>query len=98
VRDARLVITPPADNLEQQLANAAVATNPGPDGVVARVLEAPRAFFAIFVNETATDAPRTISINGKEVTVTVPAGRSRLVLFDKATGAVVADSEVAGRR
>ncbi|HJT18626.1 MAG TPA: glycoside hydrolase family 9 protein [Thermoanaerobaculia bacterium] len=98
VRNARLVITPPDENFSQQLAAAGVATNPGADGVVARVLEAPRAFFAIFVNETASDAQRTISIDGRPMTVSIPAGRSRLMLFDKTTGSVVADSEITGRR
>ncbi len=85
--------------LRDALASAGVQTNPSEDGVAARLLDAPRAVLAVFVNETAQDAKRRVVVAGRTIDVVVPAGRSRLTLFDRATGKAIADtSEVAGRR
>jgi hypothetical protein len=68
-------------------------------GVTVRLLDAPRAVLAVFVNESAHDAQRRITIAGRAIDVAVPAGRARLMLFERETGKVLADtSEVAGRR
>ena len=70
------------------LGNALNAT-PSDAGVVVRLLEAPRAVFVVFVNETSRDQTRQY----KNVSITVPSGRSRLMLFDRETGQVIADSQ-----
>ena len=65
---------------------------PSDDHVVARLLYAPRAVLAVVVNETAVDARRRLTIGGWAVEVPVASGRSRLVLFERATGKVIAST------
>jgi len=45
------------------------------------------------VNQTSRDAVRKVNIVGRQVNVTVPAGGSRLMLFDREKGEVIADSQ-----
>jgi hypothetical protein len=78
--------------LREALAAAGVQANPSDDGVAVRLLVAPRAVLAVFVNETAHDAQRRITVAGRAVDVAVPAGRSRLMLFDRAAGNVIAQT------
>ncbi|HEV8660765.1 MAG TPA: hypothetical protein VGS96_19335 [Thermoanaerobaculia bacterium] len=80
---------PFASLLRDALAAAGVQTNPSNDGVALRVLEAPRSLLVIAVNETAQDAKRRVNIAGHEIDISVLAGRSRLVLFDRATGSEI---------
>jgi hypothetical protein len=47
---------------------------------------------AVIVNETARDAQRRVSIAGHNVDIPVAAGRTRLVLFERATGRVIAQT------
>ncbi|HEY3052871.1 MAG TPA: hypothetical protein VGK04_05715 [Thermoanaerobaculia bacterium] len=75
--------------LARALAAADVPTNPSDGRVAVRVLESPRALLVIAVNETAEDAQRRVTIAGRAVDISVPAGRSRLVLFDRATGSEI---------
>jgi len=63
----------------------ALGRQPFEKGVAMRVLEAPRALLVIAVNETDADAKRQIA----GVDITVPAGRSTLVLIDRATGSEI---------
>jgi hypothetical protein len=72
------------------LRTAAVVTHPAPDGVAARVLEAPRAILVACVNETASTARRRVFVDGKPVEIPVEAYRSRLALFERGTGRVIA--------
>jgi len=68
---------------------AGIATHPTDTRVVARVLEAPRAFLAVCVNETAEDATRRVTIEGKALDIPVLSGRARLVLVERGTGKVL---------
>ena len=81
---------PIAALLGAALEAAHVATSPSDTNVVARVLSAPRAHLVVCVNETAEDAVRRVQVDGKALDVPVPAGRSRLVLVERATGNVLA--------
>jgi hypothetical protein len=76
--------------LEAVLKAAGIATHPTDTRVVARVLEAPKASLVVCVNETAEDAARRVTIEGRPLDVVVPAGRARLVLVERATGKVLA--------
>lgn len=77
---------PLAALLAAALAAAGVETQPSESAVVARLLFAPRAVLAVVVNETAVDARRRLTIEGLSYEVPVAAGRSRLALFERATG------------
>ncbi|MFN8094175.1 MAG: hypothetical protein U0599_18510 [Vicinamibacteria bacterium] len=68
---------------------AGVATQPAADGVLVRVLHAPRAALVAVVNETAEKASRRVVVGGRPLSVPVDALRARLVLVD-AKGQVVA--------
>lgn len=81
---------PLAALLEAALAAAGVATQPADDRVMARLLEAPRAVLAVVVNETAVDARRRLTIGGRGYELPVTAGGSRLALFERATGRLLA--------
>lgn len=81
---------PLAELLGAALAAAGVETHPSDDRVVARLLYAPRAILAVVVNEGAQDARRRLTLEGRTVEIPVLAGRSRLVLFERGTGRVLA--------
>jgi hypothetical protein len=51
---------------------------------------APKAVLAVCVNETPAAASRRVSVEGKAVAIPVEAFRSRLVLFERGTGKVLA--------
>ncbi len=72
---------------------AGIETHPSDTGVAARLLRAPRAVLGIFVNESARDARREMTVGGRKVVVDVPAGRARLVLFDPASGQILAKTD-----
>jgi hypothetical protein len=74
------------------LRGAGVETQPDAGGVAARLLVAPRAILAGVVNETSADARRRLTVAGKPVLVPVPALRARLVLFERASGRVLAST------
>jgi hypothetical protein len=76
--------------LAAALKAAAVATHPAEGGVAARVLVAPKAVLAVCVNETPSAARRRITVEGRSVDIPVAAFRSRLVLFERGTGKVLA--------
>jgi hypothetical protein len=57
---------------------------------VARLLVAPRAVLAVCVNETPVAARRRLVVEGRPFEVPVEAFRSRLALFERATGKVLA--------
>jgi hypothetical protein len=69
---------------------AGIETHPSDERVAARLLHAPRAILAVVVNEGAEDARRRLTVEGRAVEIPVPAGRSRLVLFERGTGRVLA--------
>lgn len=81
---------PLAALLGAALAAAEVEVHPSPERVAARLLYAPRAVLAVAVNESAADARRRLTVEGRTVEIPVPAGRSRLVLFERGTGRVLA--------
>ncbi len=83
---------PLASLLARAFAAAGVEAHPSEGGVAARLLLAPRAVFGVFVNETARDAERAVTIAGHAVRVSVPAGRARLLLFDRKSGEVIAET------
>ena len=76
--------------LREALVSAGVETQPSDSGVAVRLLESPRAVLAVFINDSAQDAQRRVTIAGHAMDVPVPAGRSRLMLFERATGRVIA--------
>ena len=69
---------------------AGVATHPSEAPVAARLLAASRALLAVCVNETSDDVTRRLGVAGGTASVPVAAGRARLVLFERATGKVLA--------
>ena len=69
---------------------AGVPTHPAGDGVAARVLVAPKSVLVACVNETPSAARRRVVVEGRPVDIPVEAFRSRLVLFEKGTGRVIA--------
>ena len=81
---------PIAALLGAALQAAGVAVSPSDTNVVARVLSAPRAHLVVCVNETAEDAVRRVQVDGRALDVPVPAGRTRLVLVERAGGKVLA--------
>lgn len=81
---------PLAALLGAALESASVPVHPSQDRVTARVLAAPRALLVACVNETAVAALRGVRVAGKLHTIPVGAGRARLVLFERATGKVLA--------
>jgi len=76
--------------LAAALKAAGVATQPAADGLLVRVLEAPRATFVAVVNETPEKAARRVVVAGRPLSVPVDALRARLVLFDKQGKVIVA--------
>jgi hypothetical protein len=83
---------PLAALLGAALAAARVQTHPSDTRIVARLLVAPRAVLAVCVNETAADGRRRVEVEGRAFEIPVPAGRSRLVLFARGTGQVLAST------
>jgi hypothetical protein len=69
---------------------AGIATSPSTTRVAARVLEAPRAFLAVCVNETPVAARRRVRVEGKAYEIPVAALGARLVLLERGTGRVLA--------
>jgi hypothetical protein len=83
--------TEPLDALlAAALKAAGVATHPAGDGVAARVLVAPKSVLVVCVNETPSPARRRVVVEGRPVDIPVEALRSRLVIFEKGTGKVIA--------
>ncbi len=81
---------PLAALLEAALEAAGVETSPSATRVAARVLEAPRAFLAVCVNETTTAARRRVRVEGRAYEIPVAPLGARLVLFERGTGKVLA--------
>ena len=81
---------PLAALLGAALEAAGVEIYPSEERVAGRLLYAPRAVLAMVVNEGAEDARRRLTVDGRAVEIPVPAGRSRLVLFERGTGRVIA--------
>lgn len=69
---------------------ASVSIHPSDTRVTARTLTTDKVTLAVLVNETTVDAQRELNINGKSVRIPVAAGRSRLVLFERDSAAVLA--------
>jgi hypothetical protein len=83
--------TEPLDALlAAALKAAGVPTHPAGDGVAVRVLAAPKSVLVACVNETPSSARRRVVVEGRPVDIPVEALRSRLVLFEKGTGKVIA--------
>ena len=68
---------------------AGVPTHLSETRIAARLLTAPKAVLAVCVNESAVDGRRRLTIEGRAIEIPVPAGRSRLVLFERGTGKVL---------
>jgi hypothetical protein len=81
---------PLAALLRAVLTAAGVTTHPTDTRIVASVRTAPKAVLAVCVNETAEDGRRAITVEGRTIEIPVPAGRTRLVLFERGTGKVLA--------
>ena len=83
--------TEPLDALlAAALKAAGVPTHPAGDGVAARVLLASKSVLVACVNETPSSARRRVVVEGRPVEIPVVAFRSRLVLFERGTGKVLA--------
>jgi hypothetical protein len=83
--------TEPLDALlSAALKAAAVSTQPAEGGIAARVLVAPKAVLVTCVNETRSAARRPVVVEGRPIAIPVAAFRSRLVLFERGTGKVLA--------
>jgi hypothetical protein len=72
------------------LAAAGVATQPAAEGVIARVLSAPKAVLVAVVNETPSRVERRLVVDGRTVSVPVEPLRSRLVLLGRRDGRLIA--------
>jgi hypothetical protein len=83
---------PLAALLGAALQSAGVASSPSAEPITARVLSAPRASLVVCVNETSAAAVRRVVVEGRPRTIPVGAGRARLVLFERGTGKVLAES------
>jgi hypothetical protein len=84
---------PLAALLREALGAAGVETNPTEVPVTTRLLYAPRSVFAVIINENARDVTRRLRVAGLNVDIRVPAGRTRLVLFNRATGEIITQTE-----
>lgn len=60
--------------------------------MTARVLLTPAVALVVCVNESSADAVRAVDVDGRRLEVPVPAGRSRLVLWDRAARSVIAQT------
>jgi hypothetical protein len=76
--------------LAAALRAAGVPTHPADGGVAARLLVAPKAVLVTCVNETSSPARRRVVVEGRPVEVPVEPFRSRLVLFERGSGKVLA--------
>lgn len=77
--------------LEQALAAAGIQPPTTGSGPLTRVLETPTHALVIAVNEGAQEASRHLTLAGHPLRLVLPAGGSRMVLVEKATGKVVAE-------
>ena len=75
--------------LSRAFAAAGVETHPSEQRVIARLLNAPRAIFGVFINDSSSDAVRRVRVAGRDVAVQVPASGSRLLLWERATGKLI---------
>jgi hypothetical protein len=78
--------------LEAALSAAGVSTSPGPWGVAARALTAPRALLVTVVNERPERAVRRVRVGGAALDVPVAALGARIVVVERATGRIVAST------
>jgi len=78
--------------LRDALAAAGVQITESEVPIATRVLRAPRAALIVCVNETAAEAVRTVLVDGRRIAVSIPAGRSRMLLVERSTGRIVASS------
>jgi hypothetical protein len=83
---------PLAGLLEAALKAAGVPAAGGGARLTSRVLELPRAFLVVCVNESPVDQERRITAGGRTYAVPVAAGRTRLLLLDRATGGILAQT------
>lgn len=80
---------PLARLLSAALAAAGVEAQPSDAPLAARVLLAPQAALIVCVNETPSDAERTIQVDGVGLVVPVKAYGARLVLIERQSGRVI---------
>ena len=83
---------PLVDLLTRSLAAAGVTTHRSDTRVAARLLYAPRAILGIFVNDDTRDLQRRVTVAGRAIDIPVRAGRMRLVLFERETGRIIAET------
>lgn len=81
---------PLAALLDGALQAAGIQAHRSETRVAARLLRAPRALLAVCVNETAQDARRRLTVEGRPVDIPVAAGRTRLALFERGTAKLLA--------
>ncbi|HJS59374.1 MAG TPA: hypothetical protein VKA01_14825 [Vicinamibacteria bacterium] len=81
---------PLAALLGAALRAAAVGVHESDTHVAARLLRCKRAVLAVCVNETAVDARRRLTIEGRGFEIPVPAGRARLALFERGSARLLA--------
>jgi hypothetical protein len=80
------------------LAASGIETHPSDRGGVSlRVLTGSRALLVVAINETSRDAERRVTLAGRAFDIRVPAGRSRMILLDRSTGNVIAQTGEAPR-
>jgi hypothetical protein len=76
--------------LAETLARAGLpASMPSPDRLTTRVLVAPRAALVVAVNESARGATASIKVDGRAMSVSVAAGRARLMLMERGNGRIL---------
>ena len=61
--------------------------------VASRILETDNIALVICVNESSADVTREVSLDGRKFEIPVDAGRSRLILFNRADGTVIVATE-----
>ena len=75
--------------LEAALEAAGIDTHRSAAPITARVLLAPKAALVIVVNETPSDATRTVHVDGAVFDIPVRAYRARLVLIERSSGKIL---------
>ncbi|HUF17675.1 MAG TPA: hypothetical protein VMS12_06505, partial [Thermoanaerobaculia bacterium] len=78
--------------LEASLMAAGVETSSAEGGVAASILRTGRSILVVVVNETSEDSVRRVTMDGRTIGIPVKAGRSRLVLFEKESGRIIAQT------
>ena len=83
---------PLVDLLGAALDAAGIATQPTDVPIATRLLYGPRSILVVLVNETGTDLERELRIDDRRVEIPIAAERSRLLLFERPSGRLIAST------